>query len=416
MQDNQSSNNEFNWKVLMIITAAGFFAGVYRNGIMTLFPFLQAEFDLTRAQVGLYSTFLFISMAVVVLFSGRIADYFGVKRSIFWGLSFMGVFITLHSLANGFILLMLFAMLNGLGLSIILPSTSKAVAEWFRGDNQATAMGIMTMGFALGGVAGASVLPWLGVQLGWKMLVILLGGLFLIVGAVFYFTYQDKNNNSDQVKKDSNNSFLKNIGLFFNNKYLVLLCVLGIIFGAVSGVVVTHFSFFLFTDYNFSEVTAGLGFMVLQVGSMVGRTGWGYLNGKLLGGVERRGFFIVGILMSLVSLAFAFLSNFNPALPIIMVLAFLLGATGRGWHGLYFSEVSDQVGEEKAGMGIGLSLLFIRIGIIVGPPIFGYIADRTGTYAYSWLLLGITSLVSVVTLNYFLSKYHKDRERAYKRA
>ena len=414
MQDNQSSNNEFNWKVLMIITAAGFFAGVYRNGIMTLFPFLQAEFDLTRAQVGLYSTFLFISMAVVVLFSGRIADYFGVKRSIFWGLSFMGVFITLHSLANGFILLMLFAMLNGLGLSIILPSTSKAVAEWFRGDNQATAMGIMTMGFALGGVAGASVLPWLGVQLGWKMLVILLGGLFLIVGAVFYFTYQDKNNNSDQVKKDSNNSFLKNIGSFFNNKYLVLLCVLGIIFGAVSGVVVTHFSFFLFTDYNFSEVTAGLGFMVLEVGSMVGRTGWGYLNGKLLGGVERRGFFIVGILMSLVSLAFAFLSNFNPALPIIMVLAFLLGATGRGWHGLYFSEVSDQVGEEKAGMGIGLSLLFIRIGIIVGPPIFGYIADRTGTYAYSWLLLGITTLVSVVTLNYFLSKYHKDRERAYK--
>ncbi len=416
MQDNQSSNNEFNWKVLMIITAAGFFAGVYRNGIMTLFPFLQAEFDLTRAQVGLYSTFLFISMAVVVLFSGRIADYFGVKRSIFWGLSSMGVFITLHSLANGLILLMLFAMLNGLGLSIILPSTSKAVAEWFRGDNQATAMGIMTMGFALGGVAGASVLPWVAVQLGWKMLVILLGGLFLIVGAVFYFTYQDKNNNSDQVKKDTNNSFLKNIGSFFSNKYLVLLCVLGIIFGAVSGVVVTHFSFFLFTDYNFSEVTAGLGFMVLQVGSMVGRTGWGYLNGELLGGVERRGFFIVGILMSLVSLVFAFLSNFNPTLPMILVLAFLLGATGRGWHGLYFSEVSDQVGEEKAGMGIGLSLLFIRIGIIVGPPIFGYIADRTGTYAYSWLLLGITTLVSVVTLNYFLSKHHKDRERAYKRA
>lgn len=416
MQNNQTNNNEFNWKVLMIITAAGFFAGVYRNGIMTLFPFLQAEFDLTKAQVGLYSTFLFISMAVVVLFSGRIADYFGVKRSIFWGLSFMGVFITLHSLANGFVLLMLFAMLNGLGLSIILPSTSKAVAEWFRGDNQATAMGIMTMGFALGGVAGASVLPWLGVQLGWKILVILLGILFLIVGTIFYFTYQDKNNNSDQVKNDSNNSFLINIGLFFSNKYLVLLCILGVIFGAVSGVVVTHFSFFLFTDYNFSEVTAGLGFMVLQVGSMVGRTGWGYLNGKLIGGVERRGFFIVGILMSLVSLAFAFLSNFNPTLPTIMVLAFFLGATGRGWHGLYFSEVSEQVGEEKAGMGIGLSLLFIRIGIITGPPIFGYVADRTGTYSYSWLLLGIITLVSVITLNYFLSQYQKDRKTVYKKA
>ncbi len=411
MQNNQTTTNTFNWKVLMIITTAGFFSGVYRNGIMTLFPFLQAEFDLSRAQVGLYSTFLFFSMAVVVIFSGHIADYFGVKRSIFWGLSLMGVFIILHSLANGFMLLMLFAMLNGLGLSIILPSTSKAVAEWFKGDKQSTAMGIMTMGFALGGVAGASILPWLGVRIGWKMLVTLLGILFLLVGIIFYFTYEDKNNNTDQVNEDNSNSFINNINSFFSNKYLIILCILGIIFGVVSGVVVTHFSFFLFTDYNFTEVTAGLGLMVLQIGSMAGRTGWGYLNDKFMGGVERRGFLIVGILMSLISLLFGLLSNFNPVLPIILILAFFLGATGRGWHGLYFSEVSNQVGEEKAGMGIGLSLLFIRIGIIVGPPIFGYIADRTGTYAYSWLLLGIITIVSVITLNYFLLMY-KDKQNA----
>jgi predicted MFS family arabinose efflux permease len=407
MQNTKTSNDDFNWRVLIIITAAGFFAGVYRNGIMTLFPFLQSEFGLTRAQVGLYSTFLFFSMAVVVIFSGRIADYFGVKRSIFWGLSFMGIFIILHSLANGFIMLMLFALLNGLGLSIILPSTSKAVAEWFSGENKATAMGIMTMGFALGGVAGASVLPWLGVQLGWKMLVILLGALFLIVGLIFYMTYNDKNNNSKQVKEDDDNSFVSNISIFFSNKYLLLLCILGIVFGAVSGVVVTHFSFFLFTDYGFTEVTAGLGFMVLQIGSMAGRTGWGYLNDKLFDGVERRGFLVVGILMSVISLIFAYLSNFNPALPVILILAFLLGATGRGWHGLYFSEVSDQVGEEKAGMGVGLSLLFIRIGIIVGPPIFGYIADMAGTYSYSWLLLGIVTIASILIINYLLIQYQE---------
>jgi predicted MFS family arabinose efflux permease len=281
------------------------------------------------------------------------------------------------------------------------------VAEWFSGENKATAMGIMTMGFALGGVAGASVLPWLGVQLGWKMLVILLGALFLIVGLIFYMTYNDKNNNSKQVKEDDDNSFVSNISIFFSNKYLLLLCILGIVFGAVSGVVVTHFSFFLFTDYGFTEVTAGLGFMVLQIGSMAGRTGWGYLNDKLFDGVERRGFLVVGILMSVISLIFAYLSNFNPALPVILILAFLLGATGRGWHGLYFSEVSDQVGEEKAGMGVGLSLLFIRIGIIVGPPIFGYIADMAGTYSYSWLLLGIVTIASILIINYLLIQYQE---------
>ena len=87
MEKVQDESTSFNWKILMIITSAGFTAGIYRNGIMTLFSFLQSDFGLTRAQVGLYSTFLFLSMFAVVIFAGRIADYFGVKQSIFWGLA-----------------------------------------------------------------------------------------------------------------------------------------------------------------------------------------------------------------------------------------------------------------------------------------------------------------------------------------
>ncbi|MBS3811879.1 MAG: MFS transporter [Halanaerobiales bacterium] len=409
--NNNKNNNKFNWKILIVITFAGFASGIYRNGIMTLFPFLQSDFNLSRAQVGLYSSFLFISMALSVIFAGRIADYFGVKKSIFWGLLLLGLFVILHSFANNFALLMLFATLSGLGLSIILPSTSKAVSEWFKGDNQATAMGIMTTGLAMGGVFGASFLPWLTEKIGWQMTITFLGILFFITSFLFYYFYKDNNKNLYKIdnKKDTDNTLLQNLRLFLTNKYLLMLCIIGIIFGVVSGIIVTHFSFFLYTDHNYSKITAGMGLMVLQIGSMFGRTGWSYLNNKFLGGVERKGFVLIGILSSIVILIFSFLNYFNPSLIFILFLAFMLGATGRGWHGLYFSEVSKQVGEENAGMGVGLALFFIRFGIIIGPPIFGLIADETNTYSYSWLSLSIIVFIVIIISNYFLNKYEDER-------
>lgn len=412
MNDKQHASNKFNIKVLIKITSAGFIAGMYRNGMMSLFPFLQSHFDLSKAQIGLYSTFLYISMAIVVIFAGRIADYFGAKKSIFWGLLTMGIFIILHCLVQGFLLLMLLATLSGLGLSIILPSTSKAVAEWFEGDNQATAMGIMTMGFALGGVIGASFLPWFGVNFGWKRSVILLGTLFLLVSFLFYYFYEEKEINTKikENKESEKNNIKDNLKLFLTNKYILVVCIVGIMFGVLSGSIVSHFTLFLFTDFNFSEVAAGFGFMILQIGSMVGRTSWGYINNKLFDGVERKGFLMVGIISSLMTLIFAFLKTLNPSIVIILFLAFLLGALGRGWHGLYFATISKQVGEDKAGMGIGLSLLFVRFGIIIGPPIFGYIADRTGTYTYSWLLLSITTTVVILISYYFLNKFRKGEK------
>ena len=92
-----------NYKMLILITIMCLIAGIYRNGIMTLFPFLQDEFNLNRTQVGLYSTFLYISSTSVTIFTGRVADFWGVKKSMLWGLLFTGLFIFLHSVSFNFI-------------------------------------------------------------------------------------------------------------------------------------------------------------------------------------------------------------------------------------------------------------------------------------------------------------------------
>jgi len=406
----QKDKKTSNIQILFLITFAGIMAGIYRNGIMTLFPFLQSEFSLTRTQVGLYSTFLYTSSTIVAILSGRIADYWGVKKSMIMGLVFMGLFIIFHAFASGFIIILIFATLTGLGLSMILPTSSKGIADNFGSDNQSTVMGIMTLGFPLGGVIGAVLIPWIGKNLGWRIDVIIMGSLFFMVAILFKILYfdghEDKKNKIKDDQKD--NTITEDIILLFNNKYLIVLCILGFYFGVASGIVVTHFTLFLYMDYGFKEVMAGVGFMFLQMGSVIGRPAWGLLNDRVFNNIKRNGFLYLGISASIVFIIFGFMNNFNSSLLIIFICAFLLGATGRGWQGLYFSAVSDQLDEGKTGIGIGLSLVFVRIGIIIGPPIFGYIADRSGSYSYSWILLSIVTFITIITIYFTLGKF-KDQ-------
>lgn len=408
----KDKNNKFNWQILLIIMFAGIIAGIYRNGIMTLFPFLQEEYSLTRAQVGLYSTFLYISSTGVAIFSGRFADHWGVKRSMIGGLLLMGIFISLHSLAPTFMFILIFAMLTGFGFSIIVPTSSKGIAEWYPAEKQSTVMGLMTLGFPIGGVIGSLVLPWIGENFGWRTDIILIGALLFLAAILFKYFYkeQPKKVKTNEEKNEKDNSLFEDISIILKNKYMLTLCLLGGMFGLASGIVATHFTLFLYMDYGYTEVIAGMGFMVLQVGSMASRPFWGLINDRVFNNQKRYGFLILGIIISFVSIVFAIMSNYSPSLPLIFFFAFLLGGSGRGWQGLYFSAVSEQVGEDDTGLGVGLSMVFVRLGILSGPPIFGYFADQADSYSYSWLLLGIIMIAVIIVSYYFLTRFNSLKE------
>ena len=401
--------NQQNYRMLILITVMCLIAGIYRNGIMTLFPFLQDEFNLNRTQVGFYSTFLYISSTSVTIFTGRIADFWGVKKSMLWGLLFTGLFIFLHSVSFNFISLLIFASITGIGFSIIMPTSSKGIAEWFIDNNKSTAMGIMTLGYPIGGVLGSLFLPYIGENFSWRVDVIIIGLLFLAGGLIFNKFYKSKEVNL-KTKKEEGGSLLSNVGIFLKNKYLRMLCIIGVMFGIASSIVVTHFTLFLYTDLKFSAVIAGIGFMFIQIGSMIGRPFWGFLNDRHFGDVKRYGFLIVGLLLSITSASFFLLSNLKVSIYLIFFLAFLLGASGRGWQGLYFAAVSDQVGNSVTGLGIGLSLVFVRLGIIIGPPTFGFIADRYNSYYISWLILGIVFLIFIIISYFYLDKYNRSKK------
>ena len=393
MDINQNKANEyFNWKVLFIISLSSIAMGVYRDGISSLFPFLQNEFGLTRTQVAFYSTALYIASTSFSLFSGRLVDLKGAKWGMIFGIFLVGFFLIIHAMAPNFVILLGLAACAGLGMSINPSATNKGITEWFPQRWRNSATGIWSTSFPIGGALAASFLPILGILIGWRKSLLVPGFFILFCGLLVFLIYRDKERVQNNLKKYNTKTvpFWKGFSNLSKNSDLIAISVFGFFLGATEGAILTHFTLFLYLDYGLNESIAGLGFAFVQFGSISGRLLWGVVCDRFLNADRRKAFVILGFIFFLTTLVFGlFLKKMHPSVTILFFLAFLTGFSGRGWDGLFFPSVTEIVTKEQVGVAIGLSVLFIRAGILLSPLIFGYIADLRGAYDLSWLLLGL---------------------------
>jgi len=131
--------------------------------------------------------------------------------------------------------------------------------------------------------------------------------------------------------------------------------------GATSGSIGSHFTIFLYLDYGLNISIAGIGFAIVQLGSVLGRLGWGVTCDKLLNFNKRKTFLYIGTLFAIISLLLGlFFKYISFSIKILFSLAFLVGYTGRGWQGLYFASVSEIVKDKDNGIAVGFSSLFLE--------------------------------------------------------
>ena len=82
----------------------------------------------------------------------------------------------------------------------------------------------------------------------------------------------------------------------------------------------------------------------------------------------------------------------------LIPFSLILGFVALGWGGIHVTFAGEFGGRELVGTMAGVSVAFLQVGIIIGPPIFGYIVDTTGSYQAAWQLLAILAAVAVALL------------------
>lgn len=395
-------NKKINLNHLIILSIAYLSTSLNLQGIQALMPFIQIEFNITRAQAGLYSSIFFFTATSAALFWGRFVDKIGAKKGMLIGVFSVGFLMLLHGLATVYIYLLILAFITGLGFSIIKPSANKAVIDEGSFKSQSLSMGIMQSSGGIGSFVGASFLPVLASIVGWRYSVITSGTFAMFVGVFIIYFLPEKGLYFNDKQK---NGFLKHFKIMLKNKGLMSICLLGFVFGISNGSIYSHYTLYMTLDLNFSPALAGLMLGILQIGGVFGRIFWGVFSDYFHKGIRRKTFLWLNLLIFFVSFIYSILW-FEELIWLIAILSFLLGTVAVGWMGIFFTVIGERSNFGNAGMTTGFSLVFFRTGVLLGPLIFGYIADVYNYYNYSWLAISILSLVAGITFYWQEGKYY----------
>lgn len=397
-------------KILLILSIPYIGSSLIQTGFPTLLPYIREEFALSRVQVGYYSTCFFFSASLLAIFSGIIVDRLGVKKGLLLGVGSLGIIALLYGFSSSYIILLLLALIAGFGFSIITPSANLGVMIETPSNKRAFSMGIMQSGVGVGGLAGAIVIPMLGNYFGWRVTIQFAGFFVIVMGLLIYRYYHETIKDSSiegnhKINREKPPSILSNINSMVSNKQFLFTCFFGMILaGSSVGVILSHFTVFLFEDLHINVIAAGIGLGVFQIGGIVGRLIWGWLSDRILYGDRYKALYLAGLVCGMLFLIPGlYLKNPQPSLLVVYVFSFCLGTSANGWIGVYFVIISESTSEGQTGGATGLALLFNRIGLLTAPPIFGLIADLKGNYSNSWLVFG--TLILLISFLYFgLSK------------
>jgi predicted MFS family arabinose efflux permease len=85
---------------------------------------------------------------------------------------------------------------------------------------------------------------------------------------------------------------------------------------------------------------------------------------------------------------------------LVTVLSILFGISAFAWTGILGTLVIEVVGPESAGSAISLVQVLSTPATLLAPPLFGVLADLSGSYRASWLVLTLISMVGLITMRW----------------
>lgn len=373
------------WAILVLVTLVYAAAAMAALAVVPLAPFLRDDLRLSRIQVGLLLSAVYLGGVLMALPAGWLTDRLGTRPTLAGGVALTGALVALATVTPNLPLLLLCLVGAGFGFSVGNPATGKAVIDWFPSRERGVAMGIKQTGLTLGGVAAALVLPPLAEELGWRDALAMAGALAALVGLAVLVLYRSPASKVGMPAVAQPR--LAELGEFLARPGVRVLFAAGFFLSLTQASLLGYFVLYTKETFDVSSVTAGQLLALAQAGGTASRLVWGLVSDWFLGGRRRPGVVATALVGAGASVAFAL----EDALPraLLWLLAPVAGAGAFGWVGLYFALVAEIGGARYAGLLTGVAVASAWSGILVGPTIFGLVVEASGGYATAWLLLAV---------------------------
>ena len=381
--------------VLALCIAATSSLALLSQGMGVLFPFIQKDLDTSRAQIGLIASGQFIGTASAVLFTGWLTDVIGARGIRTAAFLAVAVGLLLFSQIQSVVQGMLAGIVIGMAASSDTPANTKAIMDWVAPRMRAMAIGLNEASIPVSGIIAAVVLTFLAVTFGWRVAVMVVAAVIASSGLLFFAFYRDKPGSNARGEKTSHT--LSKMPQVLKNRNIWITAAAGTTVGSMHLVLIAYLVLFLKEDLGMSAGEAGGLLAAFMAGGAVGRLGLGMVSDLLMRGRRVEILAIVGLLTVAIMALMALVPSDAP-LPLVAALVFAVGLVALGRSGVYVVFIAELAGPALTGttMGLQSSLSFV-IGVGI-TPLFGLLADQTGTYAMSWWMLAAFSGAGVLLL------------------
>ena len=383
------------WVVLALCVVASLAIALLVQGMGVLFPFIQEEFDTSRAQLGLIASGQIAGTIVTVLLAGWLADVIGVRR--LWTASMIGVavgillFSQIQSVVQG----ILVGFLIGVAVSGTAPSNTKAIMDWVSRQRRGTALGVTEATIPGGSIIAAGLLTFLAVSFGWRTALIVMAITIAAAALLFVSFYRDKP--GSYARADKTVKPASKLPQVLRNPTIWMATVVGTTVGPPQCIIGAYLVLYLREDLGMSAGEAGGLMAALMAGGAVGRVGWAAASDVLMKG-RRVGILAMAGVLAVISMAVMALLPSGLPLPVVAALVFVVGIVLVGRSGVYVVFIAELAGPALSGTVMGFNATISALTSVTIVPIFGLIADQTESYAMSWWMLAAFSGFGLMTL------------------
>jgi MFS family permease len=80
-----------------------------------------------------------------------------------------------------------------------------------------------------------------------------------------------------------------------------------------------------------------------------------------------------------------------------------------GYQGVSYALIGEIAGKARTGVGLGMMITINAACATLGTPLFGYIVDRTGSYAFAWQILAASITIGILAMAVLLKEPRRTR-------
>jgi len=351
-----------------------------RSGLTVLSGFVIEEFGISRSQFGWIFAMFAVSGTLMSPIMGSMVDG-STRRALFSVFGFGAAGTILAGLSPNIASLLLAAAVGGVALAGGNPITNRVIAERIPLSIRGRATGLKQSGPQITMLVVGLFLPALALALNWRWALVA-GVVVPVLGTLITMRMVQP----DRVVIPRAHRRMPTSGERHTVTWLALTSFL---MAMALASVQAFLPLYAQEEVAMSASVAGLMAALLGLGGLVGRIGWTHAEHRFSSRVTLLVTIPVGAAAATGIIALA-----TPdAQWMLWVGSFVVGFAMLAWHAVAWLFVINTAHQQSIGRSSAIMQVGTFLGFGFGPPLTGYLVDRTGSYDLNWIVVMVFFLV-----------------------